>query len=276
MTYTGSNNMKDRGNLPREALVRIYVNGEFLSSLLCTPSDLKELAVGWLYNEGLVQTIDEIASLAVNEDLQEIHVHLNTDRHIESSSERVIRTSACMGGKMSYRNFLRNSGKPKNGLVISLGTLKFLMRRTLVQASLYKATGGIHCTGIASVDGESLSVFEDVGRHNAFDKAIGRMLLSRDTPERKVLLTSGRISSEMALKAARSEIPIVASISTGTDLAVTIAEDADLTVVGRVMSASPAVLCGEQRILRIGDPQGVHNKTGLKELSHSHVGEPAR
>jgi len=182
-----------------------------------------------------------------------------------------------MGGKMSYRNFFRNSRKPKNGSVISLGTLKSLMRRTLVQASLYRATGGIHCTGIASVDGEQcLSVFEDVGRHNAFDKAIGRMLLSRDTPETKVLLTSGRISSEMALKAVCSEIPIVASISTGTDLAVTIAEDADLTLVGRVMSASPGVLCGEQRILRIGDPQGVHSKTALKELSHSHVVEPAR
>lgn len=114
-----------------------------------------------------------------------------------------------------------------------------------------------------------------ISKAAANDKAIGRMLLSRDTPEEKVLLTSGRISSEMALKAVRSEVPIVASISTGTDLAVTIAEDADLTVVGRVMSASPAVLCGEQRILRIGDPRGVHNRTGLNELSRSHVGEPA-
>ena len=113
----------------------------------------------------------------------------------------------------------------------------------------YKETGGIHCAGIASATDERiLAVFEDVGRHNAFDKVIGRMLLAKLTPEEKVLLTSGRISSEMALKAAHSRIPVVATITTGTDLAVRIAEDAGITLVGRVLSASPLVLCGEQRI----------------------------
>ena len=81
------------------------------------------------------------------------------------------------------------------------------------------------------------------------------MLLTKLSPEEKVLLTSGRISSEMALKAAHSRIPVVATITTGTDLAVRIAEDAGITLVGRVLSASPLVLCGEQRITH-APPQG--------------------
>ena len=268
--------MKKRRSLPEEALVRIYANGDFFSSLLCTPRDLKELAVGWFFNEGIVESIDDIIALAVSEDRLEIHVDLNTDEHIESSSDRVIRTSACMGGKVSYSSFFRKTRQLKKGPMISLGTLKCLMKRTLAQTHLYRLTGGIHCTGIASVDGgQRLSVFEDVGRHNAFDKAIGRMLLSRDAPEEQVLLTSGRISSEMALKAVCSEIPIVATLSTGTDLAVTIAEDADLSLVGRVMSASPAVLCGGQRIMDCGDCYPVRNKTAPKELSGSHLGDTA-
>ena len=163
----------------------------------------------------------------------------------------MIRTSACMGGEVSHEQFSRDTPKLNGGARVSLGTVKSLMKKTLTMASFYKETGGIHCAGIASATDERiLAVFEDVGRHNAFDKAIGRMLLARLTPEEKVLLTSGRISSEMALKAAHGRIPVVATITTGTDLAARIAEDAGLTLVVRVLSASPIVLCGEERIVR--------------------------
>ena len=137
------------------------------------------------------------------------------------------------------------------GSRVSLGKIKSLMKKALSAASSYRETGGIHCAGIASAtDEKPLAVIEDVGRHNAYDKAIGRMLLTGLTSPEKILLTSGRISSEMALKAAHSRIPVVATITTGTDLAVRIAEDSGLTLVARVLSASPVVLCGEQRIVR--------------------------
>jgi FdhD protein len=129
------------------------------------------------------------------------------------------------------------------------------MWKTLTAASSYRETGGIHCAAIASAtDEKPLAVFEDVGRHNAFDKAIGRMLLASFTPEEKILLTSGRISSEMALKAAHGSIPVVATITIGTDLAVRIAEDSGLTLVARVLNASPVVLCGEERIVYNEEP----------------------
>ena len=161
----------------------------------------------------------------------------------------MIRTSACMGGEISIKQFDRQTERMNGGPILSLELLKTLTKRTLALASSYKETGGIHCAGLASATHERiLAVFEDVGRHNAFDKVIGRMLLAKLAPEEKVLLTSGRISSEMALKAAHGRIPVVTTITTATDLAVRIAEDAGLTLVARVLRASPLVLCGEERI----------------------------
>ena len=243
--------MKDRKGLPQESLVRVFVNGDFLSSMLCTPRDVKELAVGWLFGQGHIQSLSDIASLAACEELRDVHVHLTNGHTIKEDTARMIRTSACMGGEISHEQFLRDMPRLNGGARVSLGKLKSLMKKTLSAASSYRETGGIHCAGIAAAtDEEAVAVFEDVGRHNAFDKAIGRMLLARVTSEEKILLTSGRISSEMALKAAHSRIPVVATITTGTDLAVRIAEDAGLTLVARVLSASPIVLCGEERILR--------------------------
>ena len=247
--------MKDRKDLPQESLVRIFVNGDFLSSMLCTPRDVKELVVGWLYGQGHIQSLGDIASLAACEDLRDVHVHLANGQPVKEDTGRMIRTSACMGGEISEELFLGDTPRQNGGPRISLGALRSLMWKTLTAASSYRETGGIHCAAIASAtDEKPLAVFEDVGRHNAFDKAIGRMLLASFTSEEKILLTSGRISSEMALKAAHGRIPVVATITTGTDLAVRIAEDAGLTLVARVLNASPMVLCGEERIVYDEEP----------------------
>lgn len=242
--------MRGKRLLPQESLVRVFVNGDFLSSTLCTPRDVKELAVGWLYNEGHIESVSDIASLAACEDLRDVHVHLAKGHTIREDTARMIRTSACMGGEISQEMFLGDTHRLNGGPRISLGALRSLMWKTLSAASSYRETGGTHCAGIASAtDEKPLAIFEDVGRHNAFDKVIGRLLLASLTSEDKILLTSGRISSEMALKAAHSRIPVVATITTGTDLAARIAEDAGLTLVTRALNASPRVLCGNERIV---------------------------
>ena len=247
--------MNNRKDLPQESLVRIFVNGDFLSAVLCTPRDVKELAVGWLYGQSHIRFLSDIASLAACEELHDVHVYLAEGHTIREDTGRMIRTSACMGGEISQELFLGDTPRQHGGPRISLGALRSLMWKTLSAASSYRETGGIHCAAIASAtDEKPIAIFEDVGRHNAFDKAIGRMLLASLTSEGKILLTSGRISSEMALKAAHSRIAVVATITTGTDLAVRIAEDAGLTLVARVLNASPQVLCGKERILYNEEP----------------------
>jgi len=241
---------KHAQHAPHESLIRIFINGDFFSSLLCTPKDLKELATGWLFNQGYIESIHDIASMGACEDMRDIRIQLTNTRYRERGREQIIRTSACMGGEIPYTQFFSSIPKLGAGPRVALHVLAALMKQTLSVAHYYKQTGGIHCASLASVRDEKVLVcFEDIGRHNAVDKVTGRMLLEKIRPDDKLLLTSGRISSEMVVKAAHSRIPLIASITTATDLAVQIAEDACLTLVGRVLAASPIVWCGEHRII---------------------------
>jgi len=136
-------------------------------------------------------------------------------------------------------------------ITTSLDELRSFMKKAFSMTVLYKRTGGVHFAALASAtNDQNLLCFEDVGRHNAVDKSIGRLLFTQQTPDETILLTSGRISSEIVLKAANSGIQIIASITTSTELAVRMAEDAGLTLVGRVLTASPAVWCGKKRIVQ--------------------------
>ena len=139
--------------------------------------------------------------------------------------------------------------------MVTISVLKLLARNALSLADSYKATGGVHFAAIASAASKQIDVFfEDVGRHTAVDKAMGRMLLANQSPDDKVILTSGRLSSEMALKAAHGKISIIASLTTCTNLAAQIAKEAGLTVICRILKTRPIVCCGEQRI--VADDEG--------------------
>ena len=142
-----------------------------------------------------------------------------------------------------------NDGLSNKTIEVSSEALQRSINELQTHQPLQQVTGAVHGAAWCNLEGQILVLREDVGRHNAFDKAIGRLMLARLTSEEKIFLTSGRISSEMALKAAHSRIPVVATITTGTDLAVRIAENAGLTLVARVLTASPMVLCGQKRIV---------------------------
>jgi len=241
--------MKNTNKTPEEALIRIFINDAFFSSLLCTPQDTKELTIGWLFNQGNMESMAEVSSIETSDDSRDIKIGLTTDNYKETDRNNVIRTVACMGGEISFHQFFKNRTKLTTDLTVTMADLKDLMKASLSLTRLYKESGGIHCAALASPsDKQIVTGFEDVGRHNAVDKVIGSMLLNSRAMTDKVLLTSGRISSEMALKAANGKIPVIATITACTDLAVNIADAAGLTVVGRVLSASPKVWCGEERI----------------------------
>ncbi len=129
-----------------------------------------------------------------------------------------------------------------------MATVQSLMKQTLALASGYRRTGGIHCASLASIAQERIqALYEDVGRHNAVDKVVGHMLLRQLNAGDLLLSTSGRISSEMALKAIHSGITIISTITTCTDLAVEIANKAGLTVIVRTLKA-PRVLFGPHMV----------------------------
>ncbi len=144
-------------------------------------------------------------------------------------------------------NFLKLE-KNESSFKIALEKLRGYTKKMFEEAVLYKETGGMHCAGIA--DKEALLIVrEDVGRHNAVDKVIGKSFFLELDFNQSLVLTTGRISSDMVLKAVAGRIPIIASRSIPTSFAIEIAERASITVVGRVLTKEPIVYTQMQRIV---------------------------
>jgi FdhD protein len=236
------------GRLCEEAPLRIRYNGREAALILCTPLDLNGLVVGWLYGQGLIEGPEEILTLGVCKDLNDANVVTSPDRWEERKGWRQIFTSGCGGGTMLASLMEDGFREVRDDLVVEQGRLKALIGDMLARAEIYRAIGGIHCAALA--DGQKiLSFSEDVGRHNALDKVIGKALLEGVDLGRVIALTTGRISSEMALKLARAGIPIGASLSTATTLAAEIAARAGITLVTRATRRSPAVYGKDSRLI---------------------------
>jgi FdhD protein len=229
-----------KGEVVREQPLTVYVNGQKFITLLSTPSKLDALVVGYLWLEKVIGSVGEIRRLAVSEVDGRAEVQLSRD--VELPLERIL-TSGCGGGitfRIDHRLFPRLS----SGLRISPAQLAARMRDLFAAAVLYKASRGIH--GAALCDGDALLlVAEDVGRHNAVDKIKGEALLRGISTVDRVLLSTGRVSSEMLLKAARMGVPIVASRTSPTEMAVGLAEQLNITVCGYVRPDSLNLYAGE-------------------------------
>lgn len=239
-----------KGEVVREQPLTIYVNGEKFVTLLCTPQKLDCLALGYLYLEKVIAGLDDVAEMQVSEVDGQVDVTL---RHpVTLPTERIL-TSGCGGGitsRIDPRLFPKLTASTK-----VLPTNLFLLMRELYQmAAGYRASRGIH--GAALSDGERiLCMAEDVGRHNAVDKAKGEAMLKGIPTDGKVLLSTGRISSEMLLKAARMGVPLVASRTSPTEMAISLAEQLGVTVVGYVRAASFNLYAGGDALLL--EPTGV-------------------
>lgn len=244
-----------------ESVVELFYNGREAVRLLCTPRGIRELAVGWLFTQGLILHAREILSLRGCDSMHQIAVQAEPDRWEEREGWRRILTSGCGGGVGLARRWEEKLRPVEDDFRVEKGRLQSLMRTMLKKATLYQLTGGIHSAAL--VDGEKiLAHFEDIGRHNAVDKVIGDGLLQQLDFSRVALLTTGRISSEMALKAAQARIPIVASLSIPSTLALEIAQLAGLTLVGRTLSLSPYIYTYPTRVQEEGEDKGVGEGEG--------------
>jgi FdhD protein len=214
---------------PAEAPVGLTVNGQPWLTFLCTPTDLEALAVGYLFNEGLIADAADLAAVRACGSGANVDVWLWRAISRPSAWQR---TSGCAGGATS------DSAVPEMALLrLQSGTCLAAPMVGELMAALYRAqemyaeTGGVHCSALS--DGERIVMLaEDIGRHNTLDNLAGRCLLGREVMAGSILLTTGRVSSEMALKAARMEVPILISRSAPTSLAVERANRWGLTLIG--------------------------------------------
>src|SRR6058998_3237625 len=217
------------GEVVREQPLTIWVNGEKFLTLLCSPIKLEALVVGYLWIEKVIGDPAEITRLDVS--AVDGRADVTLDRPVTLPTERIL-TSGC-GGGITFRIDHRLFPPLHSSLRVRPADLADGMKQLFQAATQYQRSRGIH--GAALFDGSRLLVVaEDVGRHNAVDKVKGQALLEGIPTADRILLSTGRVSSEMLLKAARMGVPVVASRTSPTEMAVALAEQLNVTIVGYV------------------------------------------
>ena len=220
-----------------ETPVSLTVNGEVWLTFMCTPIQVEALAVGFLFNEGVIQDFSEVADVRICEHGDNIDIWLN---HAAEKPTKWTRTSGCTGGMTSVDASTKlSAGTPashrladrQNDMRLSPEQIPALLELLDSDQTLYRQTGGVH-TSILSDGVRTLVTADDIGRHNTLDKLAGQMLMDGITPKTCVILTTGRISSEMMQKAAKLGASVVISRTSPSSMSVEIAEEQGITLIG--------------------------------------------
>lgn len=234
------------GEIIEESLISIYVNGVELASLMGTPLQQEAFAIGFLKNEGLIESLDEISISFVSDLGCCVDIWLD---HEFVKPERLIITSGC-GGGITFDDPRIGIEPIESDLVVEPGMIWEAFRRLQPPNSLYARSRGVHAAGLYdSANQRMLVVVEDVGRHNTIDKIAGICLQEEIDPQGNVLLVTGRISSEMIRKAAKMGCPVVASRTSPTSMSVEMARGWNITLIGYVRSGRMRVYSSPERVI---------------------------
>ncbi|MEV6006523.1 formate dehydrogenase accessory sulfurtransferase FdhD [Streptomyces sp. NPDC051976] len=249
--------------LVAEEPMEIRLNGRPLAITMRTPGDDFALATGFLVSEGVLAAADEVASVvycagATADDgntYNVVDVRLAPGVPVpDISLERNVYTTSSCGlcGKASLDAVRTTTRLPIGDARtprLTPALLASLPDRLRAAQAVFDRTGGLHAAALFDADGEALDVREDVGRHNAVDKLVGRALREGQLPlADRILMVSGRASFELAQKAVMAGIPVLAAVSAPSSLAVDLAQETGLTLVGFLRGSSMNVYAGEERI----------------------------
>jgi FdhD protein len=226
-----------------EALVTIYVNGHELATIMCTPLEQDHLALGFLKNEGFIEGMDEVGDVHVSHDGCCVDVWL---KHSVEKPKRVIITSGC-GGGVTFDDPSIGIEPLRDDVRLEPERLFELLNRLHYPGSLYARARGSHSAGIS--DGvRLLEQTEDVGRHNTIDKLTGACLVKGIDTQGRILLATGRVSSEMLRKGALMGCPIIASRNSPTSMSVSMAQAWNITLAGYVRRDTFRVYAHPERL----------------------------
>ena len=226
-----------------EEPIEIRVGDQSLIVVMRTPGQDFELAAGFLYTEGIINSVDDIGTIAYCEDVDQvdfqniINVNLTNGWDVDSEDgwQRNFHANASCGlcGKMTIESVRQAVPPIESQLRISPEIVYMLNDQLRSAQSVFEATGGLHAAGLFTAGGELLIIREDIGRHNAVDKVIGQALLAEMFPlDNHVLMVSGRASFEIVQKALFARIPVVVAVSAGSTLAVDLAQESGMALIG--------------------------------------------
>ncbi len=238
---------------PLEILVESgELPAKVISITMRTPGHDEELAAGFLFSEGIIRNPNELSAVRIDGD-NRIIVQLSSTPSLGSLDRNFYTTSSCgVCGKTSIDAVRTKSvyANLPDHLRVSPETLLSLPTTLRASQKVFDETGSIHASGLFDESGKLLLVREDVGRHNALDKIIGASLFAKKLPlSNNILLLSGRISFELVQKATMAGIPVVSAIGAPSTLAVELARETGMTLVGFLRDKRYTVYCGEHRIV---------------------------
>jgi len=233
---------RGRGTDPaavEEFPVWLEVNGTPTVTWMCTPDQLEELVIGWLHGEGYITAVSQVQLRPCATDLG-FWADIPAAQVAEVAAER--RRPVLASGCGAVSTFLADPAsiqpQPGRGAPPDVTSLRQRFKELFALGSRYQDTGGVHAAALT--DGNALSHHaEDIGRHNAVDKVLGAALLAGHPVEGLGLLVTGRISAELAFKAARARLAWVATPSVPSTLAVEVARRSGMTLIGRAVSGTP-------------------------------------
>lgn len=232
------------GGVPEETHVSIYVNGQDVATLMCSPVDQEALALGFLFNEGIIHSMDDLRLIQRNVLGTSVDIFLTSATFLKP--RRMVLTTGC-GGGVTFQALTDTFHPLSSSFRTSPDVLTMRMRDLNASARLYRQSRGIHTSILASVD-RLIAWAEDVGRHNTIDKLMGKALLAGVQTKDHLLLTSGRISSEMLTKARRMEIPIVASRTSPTSISIELAQAWGICIVGYIRQKNMRIYTHPERL----------------------------
>ena len=250
ITEQGKSQRED--TVVREFPLTIILNNQELVTLLCSPNDLDYLAVGFLASEGLLKSKDEIKKITVNDQIGAVRVEIKKEFTSELSFKRLI-TSGCGRGTSLYSvPDTQEQLKVESQIGISAIKIFTIAREFQQRSQLFRTTGGVHSAALCNTEG--ILVFsEDIGRHNAIDKIFGECILQDIPTNDHIIITSGRISSEILLKIAKRNVPILISRAAPTNMGIRLANDLGITLIGFVRGRRMNVYANDWRMVTDGE-----------------------
>ena len=233
--------------LSMEYPVTLSINGSPYVVIACSGADLREMALGHLISEGFVRSRNDIREMNFDEKNSVIDAVLETgDRMLDKLLRLRRMPSGCGSAGVELDPPDEEKRMP---LQVKAETVISVMKRFLNHSSLHKLTRGVHSAGLSSIDGEILAFFDEIGRHNAIDKVIGDAFLKGINLHETMILTTGRVSSEIVIKLLNASAGTLISRASPTGLSYKLAKDHRLTMIGRVRGGAFSIFSGHENIL---------------------------
>ncbi|MBI4656440.1 MAG: formate dehydrogenase accessory sulfurtransferase FdhD [Elusimicrobia bacterium] len=234
--------------ITEEIPLTINLNEKELVTLLCSPMDLKELVFGFLFTSGFIKGKTDVKNLIINQERWRANVDVVNENITEKLFFKRLYTSGCGKGVIYYNplDLIQRMRIPLT-LTIKGEEIISLLKEFQRSSDEFKKTGAVHSAALCNQE-KIIILKDDIGRHNAIDKIIGAAILADINFEDKIILTSGRISSEILLKTNRCKIPLIASGSAPTNQAVKFARELNITLIGFIRGNRMNIYSGEERI----------------------------